>query len=435
MLRNPKPTGTAVRLSSLLLIAMIVSTAISTGLPGPRPASAYASAAPEDPYPVEIMPQMELLAGVLAQTSWIKDRGPSGEGSEYYRGLKAFMQPYADHEAVKIAQQLTSHGFSYDAPPCFACHLGPLPDLEPVADYPEYLVGRAKGRDILERFRVALKDLARISDFQGFLTKWDGTLRGCVENSSKGFDRLKVENWLTGFFGWQPEEFHVVLTPAMFPGGGYGATVMMKDGRSVGYEITRSEGKSAGAPDLRGGQALESLTLHELGHYFVNPSLGAHPAELSNLAPLFRPVASQMRSMAYPSVEVFLSEQVLRASTAVAQGDLYGEAAYERGIASNEQYGFYLTRLIAEELKTYASSRDKYPKFTDFVPDLLKRLQAETSNATVSPGAGAAGGATAWVLANPGAAVAFAAIILGALILLTRRFLASRKKTEPPETD
>ncbi|NLY91894.1 MAG: hypothetical protein GX081_09885 [Firmicutes bacterium] len=39
---------------------------------------------------LEIRPEIELLAGVLSQTSWIERRGPFGAGNQYYRELKAF---------------------------------------------------------------------------------------------------------------------------------------------------------------------------------------------------------------------------------------------------------------------------------------------------------------------------------------------------------
>ena len=327
--------------------------------------------------PVEILSQMELLAGVLSQTSWISNRGPQGKGSEYYQALKAFMEPYKDHEAVKIAEELTGRGFSYDAPPCFACHLGPLPDLELVAEYSAYVAGRAGGRETLEGFRLALKDLADKSDFMGFLEKWDETLQECIERSSKGFDRPKIETWLTDFFGWEAAEFHVILAPAMFPGGGYGATVVDRDGRSIGYETVRCSGRSESDPDLPGGRSIETLTLHELGHYFVNPSLGKYPSEVQSLQPWYGRVQEQMSRMAYSNLSTYANEQVLRAACAVAQKDLYGDSTYEGVIANEERNNFHLTRVAAEALQDYAANRDKYPKFTDFVPVLLQRMAAK----------------------------------------------------------
>src|SRR5690606_7911744 len=117
---------------------------------------------------LKILPEMELLAGVLAQTSWIEKRGPRGPGNEYYRALKEFFAEYQDHEAVSIARRLTERGFTYDAPPALICHLGPLPELALVVEYNDYLVERAGGRDVLEAFRLALVDLAEQSNFLAF---------------------------------------------------------------------------------------------------------------------------------------------------------------------------------------------------------------------------------------------------------------------------
>ncbi|MGB4251315.1 MAG: hypothetical protein WBK16_11530, partial [Limnochordia bacterium] len=112
---------------------------------------------------LKILPEMELLAGVLTQTTWMERRGPRGPGNEYYRALKEFFAEYQDHEAVSIARRLTERGFTYDAPPAFICHLGPLPELPLLVEYNDYLVERAGGRDVLEEFRLALVDLAEQS--------------------------------------------------------------------------------------------------------------------------------------------------------------------------------------------------------------------------------------------------------------------------------
>lgn len=82
-----------------------------------------------------------------------------------------------------------------------------------------------------------------------------------------------------------------------------------------------------------------------------------------------------MRDMAYPNVHVFMNEQVLRAVTSLAARDLYGEADYKAAVDREQASGFYLTKLVVEELEVYRASRDRYPRFTDFVPDLLGSLE------------------------------------------------------------
>ncbi len=59
-------------------------------------------------------------------------RGPKGIGNEYFRELKNFFANYKEHQAFKLAEELTQKGFSYDAPPNFILSLGPLPNLEPI---------------------------------------------------------------------------------------------------------------------------------------------------------------------------------------------------------------------------------------------------------------------------------------------------------------
>src|SRR5690554_1334825 len=90
-------------------------------------------------YPLRVSPEMELLAGVLSQTSWIEQAGPDGEGNEYFQMLQEFFSTYKDHQAVEIAQDLTNRGFTYDAPPAFMAHLGALPELELAHEYSDYI--------------------------------------------------------------------------------------------------------------------------------------------------------------------------------------------------------------------------------------------------------------------------------------------------------
>lgn len=106
---------------------------------------AAAAAAPPPRYTAGVHPSLELLSGVLAHTSWGQWFGPSGEGNEYYRALKAYLGPYRDHRAFQLAEQLTQQGFTADAPVAFIFHLGPLPDLELAHEYSDDLVERAGG--------------------------------------------------------------------------------------------------------------------------------------------------------------------------------------------------------------------------------------------------------------------------------------------------
>ena len=62
---------------------------------------------------------------------------------------------------------------------------------------------------------------------------------------------------------------------------------------------------------------LEQLSLHEWGHSFVNPALEKDSRQVRTLDKLFIPVKERMAQMAYPHVEIFFNEQVLRAAVVV----------------------------------------------------------------------------------------------------------------------
>lgn len=331
-----------------------------------------AAAAPASRFSATISPEMELLAGVLTQTTWIKTHGPQGAGNEYFQALRDHFTPFKEHDAIKIAQEFTTRGFTYDAPVAFICHLGPLPDLKLQYEYSSYLINRVQGRDELEDFRAALVDLAQEADFLNFYQSWQPRFDEWL--AAAEFDGDMVVGWLEQFFGQEASEFHLVLAPAMFPGGGYGAHVDAENGKRIPFQIIREQGTSTTSPVFPAGQDLEYLSLHEWGHSFVNPSLDAQPKEVHKLQPFFQPVASAMKKQAYPSVDVFMNEQVLRAVTTLASEELYGEKTYQAWLKKEEKRAFYLTKDIVAILRDYQNDRDTYPTFASFAPILLERI-------------------------------------------------------------
>ncbi|NLG83629.1 MAG: DUF4932 domain-containing protein [Firmicutes bacterium] len=337
---------------------------------------------------VEILPEVELLSGVLAQSSWMKTAGPQGTGNRYFRELKAFLAPFEGHEAVKAAQRLTNMGFTYDAPPNFIVSLGPLPELAaPPGGYSGYLRQRARGEAHLERFRRALVDLAERSNFARFFGAHREDYAAWLGRAVIGFRPGLVMDWLHEFFGYRVgEEFHLVFAPAMFPAGGYGATV--KRGHRTGiYEFVRAAAEGEGDPVFPSGSTLEYLTLHEWGHAFVNPALEKHRDRVRRLAGLYRPVAGLMRQQAY-SMDDFFNEQVLRAVTTLAAGELYGPETRARSLAYEVDRGFYLTAFTLGELEYYEAHRDRFPCFVDCVPYLLDRYAAEERELRTKAGHG-----------------------------------------------
>jgi hypothetical protein len=136
------------------------------------------------------------------------------------------------------------------------------------------------------------------------------------------------------------------------------------------------DGEDADAEDpaFPSGRGLASLALHEFGHSFVNSAL-ERGAKDPRLAAIYRPVASEMRTIAYGMVPIFLNELVLQAVCLLAERDLgYAtELDYEIGLRSERQLGFYPARRVAELLEEYRADRTRYPDFAGFVVDIGSR--------------------------------------------------------------
>lgn len=334
----------------------------------------------------QITPEVELLAGVLSQTSWLKRRGPEGSGNYYFQELQDFFENYQDHQAVKIAQKLTDRGFTYDAPLGFIVTLGPLPELEPKTEFSDYLRDRAEpnnfitkllgsgGEEILEDFRLALIDLAAESDFASFFNQHRADFQVFLKEAMAGFDAGRKIDWLSEFTGIDTEnEYFTILAPAMFPGGGYGPSVELPDGSYQFYQIVRARGKSQIEPEFPTGINFSQLTLHEWGHSFIDPAVAAHSDYIhENLTAHFYQVESSMKSQAYGLPLTFFREQVLRGVTTVAARELYGEEYYQEELEHHTGRDFHLTEITVEMIEKYLTRREDYNTFEEYLPEILE---------------------------------------------------------------
>lgn len=324
---------------------------------------------------IEIIARIELLSGVLSQTDWMDIRGPSGRGNKYFQELKDFFSEYKDHRAIIIAERLIDNGFVYDVPIHFILELSSLPELENTNGYCDYVIKRAGGREILEEFHYALKDLHELSNFTDvFFQKYKQDYKGYLENVSTGFHSKKIISWLQDFFGWDGDEYHLVITPAMFPAGGYGFNLRTVDGKFVVYQIIRERGENGGDPQFPLGVNAEMLSLHEWGHSFIDPTIGNCVDLITEykLDDFYKPVKQVMSKQAYTTTVSFLNEQILRAVNCLAVEELYDLFSYYNFKNSQIKSSFYLTDFTIEQLRYYQANREKFKDFKDFVPVLFK---------------------------------------------------------------
>ena len=288
-------------------------------------------------------------------------------------GLNTFMSPYREHRAVRLMDEI-SGWFGASAFVTYAFHLGPLPDLELVHEFPDELYELAGGKEKMEEFRLAMKALAEESNFLDFVRRWQPHYEAWADQAVRGTDLERVERWLTGFSGTSPSEFHVVLSPVLVDMA-FGPSVSDKDKGLIPYQTISCTGR-AGEPVFASGRGLETLALHELGHSFVNPALAPYAERIDAFSPLAEDVRDQMISEGNgPLPRGFVVENVLRAITSRAEGEIYGARFGKSRIGVHKSRGYYLVGLLTRDFDEYAANRAKYPTFADFVPTLLDRIE------------------------------------------------------------
>lgn len=335
---------------------------------------------------LEVDPRLELMAAAQGWTDWSADgSGRALAPTPYATELKEFLEPWQGSSAIALLNQMQNQGFSYDAVPAWAVStMNDLEFLPPTGGFSSYLEGRARGRERLNHLSREFAALAQQSRFGAFFADHQAYYDRLLDQASQGIDAPALTKWLTNYYGADPGVvFHIVLAPALGPSGGYGATIPKGSERHV-YQVVRMAEQAQ-------GPALASLSLHEFGHSWVNAAIGdqiplqAKPA----LQTLFEPVRDQMTQQAYGNLGTFLNELVLRATTIRGHLGLglLPPGGQERALVQEEDRGFYPIREVTRWLEDYEANRTRWPRFSDFGPELMTRL-AGRSEALVSERAG-----------------------------------------------
>jgi len=321
--------------------------------------------------------RVELLAVVQHFTAWASRRHTRFE-LDYLDEIDQHFGDFSEHAAVARSQQLTDGGFSYDAPPTFVLHHGPLPGFEQLTPYSDYLIRRAGGASALEEFADLLRQFARDSDFETFFAAhlpYYGSIAADVRDAMGDFDYVRL---LEGHYGEEKHGYHVVPTPLFHPGG-YGPKVDTGEGQEV-YNICGPLSVEDGTPSFGDSAVMRGIMLHEFSHSFVNPVTEDNSLAVAASSSLFDPIEAAMTRLAYGNWQTCVNEHLVRVNVARFTGILEGEEAKERVLLDELRRGFVYIRDLDALMATYEAARDRYPTYRDFFPEivaLFDRLAAE----------------------------------------------------------
>lgn len=323
---------------------------------------------------IVVLSQMELLAGILTQTTvpWDKKLPTKSNDNDYYIELKKFFEPYRNHRAIQMANELIKDNrFTYNAIPLFATQLAELPSLKVRGEYSKELTNRIGDTKKLESFRVAMIDLAIKSKFKerfydkhkDFYEEYKIIVKASLTQS--------IELYVEKVFGDKGYKNIIVLACGLKTTGAYSSTFTNINGEKTVYSTL--------SPIIQAGflnfEVNEAILIHEFGHAYVNPLTVKYSKliEEQDIKRLYIPVEDKLKEQAYVGVESFINESILYGLMVYVikqeENPIYNKLAEDI-----EKSGFYLTSYIVEQLEDYALKRNVYPSFDEYYPVLIKNI-------------------------------------------------------------
>jgi len=332
---------------------------------------------------VTIDPRIELLAAVQS----LSDYGEkfsllTSLDFDYKNDMHQTFKPYAGHEAVKLFQEMSHDGFSFDAPPTVMLHLSAPPELAIELPFSDYLVTRAGGKEKLIRFVEELKDFSKQTDFMTFFQEHTAFYQTTVRSIEENLLDLDFVGVLEEYYGQSQHSYNIV--PAPLFNGNYGPRISREDGTFDIFNIVSPRQIKDGILYFGSKDNFEHLAWHEFSHSFVNPLGEKHREELAKYASLFEPIRSKMTANAYGNWLTAVNEHVVRAVTTRLNHLHKSKEDGERVILGEKIYGFAYVEALCKKLEHYEENRDRYPTFTSFYSQLVKTFK-ELSEMDLEP--------------------------------------------------
>jgi hypothetical protein len=301
---------------------------------------------------------------------------------EYKKDLLKTFKPHAEHEAVKLFQEMSHAGFTFDAPPSVMLHLSSPPELAVKQPLTDYLIRRGGGKEKLMRFIEYLRDFAEQSRFMAFYRKHKEFYEETIQSVNDNFKDIDFIGVLEGYYGQKQHSYNIILAP-MF-NGNYGPRISRKNGTLDIFNIVSPRQIKDGILYFGSKANFEHLAWHEFSHSFVNPLGEQYRKELEKYASLFKPIQSKMSASAYGNWITAVNEHVVRAVTTRLNYLHKGKEDGDRVLLGEKTYGFAYVEALCKKLEHYEDNRERYSTFTSFYPQLVETFK-ELSERDLGP--------------------------------------------------
>jgi hypothetical protein len=320
---------------------------------------------------ITVDPRIELLAIVQHFTSW-SQKGHIKSKTSYKDDIDNYLGGFRDHPAAAYVERMINSGFAYDAPVQFMlCHDDP-PELVQKTPYSYYLIKRAGGEENLMELIDKLRDFSREAKFMVFFQAHKSLYDTLIAEVDSLFEGKNYVRAIEDYYGESRNSYNFILSPLF--SGNYGIPIKTEEEFDL-YAVI-------GPCSIKGKRTtfacldyLESMTLHEWSHPFVNPLVDQNYELFKKSIALFEPIKRMMQRQAYPTWRIALYEHLVRACGEIhLRAKLHRDFKKEKALEYHEGKGFWYIGCIDSLLDVYENQRKQYPTFSQFVPVIASRL-------------------------------------------------------------
>ncbi len=334
---------------------------------------------------VEVNPTVETIATLMNQLSpeFLPDSAKDPAGYRRSRSMRinynAF-QSYTNHPAITATKALSDKiGTGVYLLGLYARPLPATGWQAPVS--PLILSAIHSNPDsagyIVNAYMAQVARFYQDAHIAKYLAQQRNTYQKAIDQVSQNRPSVTFIPTMEKYYGSQKKAYTIIVMPFFITQWGMGwQTGEGQEAQifniSAPYRDQQLQGQRVVDPGFDDSEAVRTLCVHEFGHSFVNPHT-MQPVlmeRINQYKDLFKPVPNQAQ---YTDWLTLFNELTVRAGEiriALKMG-LPTESQRLRELYKDWPYLDH----FSVQLAYYESKRDKYPTFTNFLPDLISSLE------------------------------------------------------------
>lgn len=258
---------------------------------------------------------------------------------------------------------------------------------------------------IVEELTDSLRSFYRFARVGEFLQRYQSFYEGALREARKDIN-VNIFPYMEKYYGEEFYKYAIYIMPLMPITYGddnyraFGPTIHLPQGRvsTMVFSSSRMLPLKSSLKEYKkygfdNPEVTHFLTVHEIGHSFVNPHVMPLQKDMEQDTALFTPALRRIMEPNYiQNWQVCVIEHLVRLGEIRVALAMHNEPEATRLRNLHiKQFKFILLPMLEQKIAYYERNRDKYPDFQSFLPEIFKvfhSLKPEKIDALVNQNEG-----------------------------------------------